>query len=154
MPDYIPWIREKVGHERIFLNVAGIVVFDSVGKVLLQRRSGTEVHWGFPGGVMELGESAAEAAIREVREETGLDVKIDSLLGVYTKYYDQYPNGDKAQPIAIAFTGSIVGGELVVDGLETFELAFFDLDEVPELFNLQHNDILDDIRNHRTGVYR
>ncbi len=154
MPDYIPWIREKVGHERIFLNVAGIVVFDSTGKILLQKRSGAEDLWGFPGGVMELGESAAEAAIREVREETGLDVKIDSLLGVYTRYYDQYPNGDKAQPIAIAFIGSIIGGELFVDGKETFDLAFFDPDEAPELFNAQHRDILDDVRNQRRGVYR
>lgn len=154
MPNYIPWIREKIGHDRIFLNVAGIVVFDDTGKVLLQKRSNSEDLWGFPGGVMELGESAAETAIREVREETGLDVKIDSLLGVYTKYFHQYRNGDQAQPIAIAFTGSIVGGELFIDRKETFDLKFFHLDEVPELFNSQHNDMLDDIRNHRMGVYR
>jgi len=154
MPKYIPWIREKVGHDQIFLNVAGIVVFDEHGRVLLQNRSKDEAQWGFPGGVMELGESAAEAAIREVREEIGLEVKIESLLGVYTKYFHQYPNGDKAQPIAVAFTGSITGGELIVDGKETFDLKFFEPDEVPELFNLQHMDILDDIRNQRTGVYR
>jgi 8-oxo-dGTP pyrophosphatase MutT (NUDIX family) len=154
MPDYIPWIREKVGHEEIFLNVAAIVVFDSTNKVLLQKRSGTEELWGFPGGMMELGESAAETAIREVWEETGLKVKIDSLLGVYTKYYDEYPNGDKGQPIAIVFKGSIVGGELRVDEKETFELRFYELEKAPELFNRQHNDILDDIRNHRSGVYR
>ena len=154
MPNYVSWIRAKVGHERILLNVAGIVVFDNTGKILLQKRSNAGDVWGFPGGVIELGESAAEAAIREVREETGLDVKIDSLLGVYTKYYDEYLNGDKTQPIAIVFRGSVVGGELIADGEETFELAFFRLDEVPELFNSQHNDILDDIRNHRIGVYR
>jgi mutator protein MutT len=154
MPDYIPWIREKVGHERIFLNVTGVVVFNDQGEVLLQKRSKTEELWGFPGGVMELGESATEAAIREVREETGLEVKIESLLGVYTKYEDEYPNGDQAQPIAIVFKGSVAGGELIVDGKETFGLAFYDLDEVPELFNSQHNDILADIRNQRTAVYR
>ena len=154
MTNYISWIREKVSHDCIFLNVAGIVVFNDTGKVLLQKRSKSEELWGFPGGVMELGESAAEAAIREVCEETGLDVKIDSLLGVYTKYFHQYHNGDQAQPIAIVFTGSIVGGEIFVDGKETFDLKFFDLDEVPELFNSQHNDMLDDIRNHRMGVYR
>jgi mutator protein MutT len=154
MPNYISWIRERVGQERIFLNVAGIVVFDNAGRVLLQKRSETEELWGFPGGAIELGESAAEAAIREVREETGLDVKIDSLLGVYTKYFDQYPNGDMAQPVLVIFKGSIVSGELAIDGKETFKLAFFDLDEVPKLFNFQHNDILDDVRNHRMGVYR
>ena len=154
MRDYIPWIREKVGHERIFLNVAGIVVFNDAGQVLLQKRSKQENLWGFPGGVMELGESAAETAIREVREETGLEVEIDALLGVYTKYYDEYPNGDQTQPIAIMFTGSVIGGELQIDGEETFDLQFFELNKVPELFNAQHNDILYDIRNHRTGVCR
>jgi|WetSurMetagenome_2_1015567.scaffolds.fasta_scaffold364890_2 mutator protein MutT len=154
MPDYIHWIREKVGHERIFLNVAGVVVFDGMGRVLLQKRSANEKLWGFPGGIIELGESAEEAAIREVREETGLDVKIDSLIGIYTKYYNEYPNGDKAQPILVIFKGRVVRGEFNVDGKETFDLAFFELDEVPVLFNSQHNDILDDIRNNRIGVYR
>ncbi len=154
MHDYIPWIREKVGHDQIFLNVAGIIVFDELDRVLLQKRSKDRDQWGFPGGVMELGESAAEAAIREVREETGLDVRIDSLLGVYSKYFHRYPNGDQAQPIAIAFTGSIIGGELFVDGKETFDLRFFELNEVPKLFNSQHNDMLDDVRNQRAGVYR
>ena len=154
MPEYIPWIREKVGHDRIFLNVAGIVVFDEQGRVLLQNRSKDDIQWGFPGGVMELGESAAEAAIREVREETGLEVKIEGLLGVYSKYFHEYPNEDQAQPIAIAFTGRVIGGELYVDGKETFDLKFCEIDQVPILFNSQHNDMLDDIRNQRMGVYR
>jgi mutator protein MutT len=154
MPDYVQWIREEVGHDPIFLNVAGIVVFDDQGRVLLQKRSKTEELWGFPGGVMELGESAEEAAIREVREETGLEVKIDSMLGVYTQYHHVYANGDQVQPIMFMFKGSVVGGELFVDGKETFELAFFALDDVPDLFNEQHNDILDDLRNQRSGVYR
>ena len=154
MPDYIHWIREKVGPDCIFLNVAGIVVFDEQGRVLLQKRSPTKELWGFPGGIMELGESAEEAAIREVREETGLEVRIDSMLGVYTKYHHVYTNGDEAHAIMIVFKGSITGGELFVDGKETFDLAFFKLDEVPVLFNDQHNDILDDLRNGRSCIYR
>ena len=46
MPDYVQWIREKVGQECIFLNVAGIVVFDDQGRVLLQKRSQAEELWG------------------------------------------------------------------------------------------------------------
>ncbi len=154
MSDYISWIRERVGHERIFLNVAGVVVFDYLGRILLQKRSSSEEFWGFPGGAMELGESAEEAAIREVREETGLDVKVDSLMGVYTKCNNEYPNGDQAQPVLIIFKGSIVGGDLRIDNKETFDLAFFELDNAPELFNTTHNEILEDVRAQCSGVYR
>jgi len=154
MPDYVQRIREKVGHDYIFLNVAGIVVFDDRGRVLLQKRSETEEIWGFPGGIMELGESAEEAAIREVREETGLEVKIDSMLGVYTKYHHVYANGDQAQPVLFVFKGSVVGGELFIDGKETFDLVFLELDQVPVLFNDQNNDVLEDLRNQRSCVFR
>lgn len=86
MPDYIRWIRSKVGREKIFINCAGGWVEDEQGRVLLQKRSPTGEVWGFPGGVMELGESAETAAIREIREETGLEVEVTALLGVYTNY--------------------------------------------------------------------
>ena len=154
MNDYVSWIRDRIGHDRIFLNVAIVVVVNDKGEVLLQKRSKTESRWGFPGGVIELGESADEAAVREAREETGLEVQIENLLGVYTRYYDEYANGDKAQPVAIVFTGSAIGGKLATDNNETFELSFFAPDTAPTLFNAQHNDILEDFRLGRTGVYR
>lgn len=66
---------------------------------------------GISGGAMEIGESAAETAIREIKEETGYDVEINELIGVYTKYFQTYPNGDRAQSIVIFFSCLIVGGE-------------------------------------------
>lgn len=154
MADYIKWIRGKVGHERIFLNFAGGWVENDKGQVLLQKRSATEELWGFPGGAIELGESAEEAAIREVKEETGLDVKVESLIGVYTNYFAEYGNGDKAQTIIISFRMSIVGGELHSDMEETFDLKWFDLEDAPKLFDDTHQDLLQDILNGRSGVYR
>ncbi|CAM3718823.1 NUDIX domain-containing protein [Marinicrinis lubricantis] len=65
--DYISWIRSRVGHNRIFLNFAGAIIANEAGEVLLQRRRDKGA-WGFPGGAMELGESAEETAIREVLE--------------------------------------------------------------------------------------
>lgn len=64
---------------------AGVVVVDE-GKVLLARREvgPREGSWTFPSGYVDLGESPAEAAIREAREETDQDVVLDQLLGVYT----------------------------------------------------------------------
>ncbi len=151
--DYIKWIRELVGHDRIILNFAGGCVFNENGEILLQKRSDVG-KWGFPGGAMELGESAEETAIREFKEETGLTVKAEKLIGVYSNYFSENPNGDKTQSIVIAFELTVTGGKLLCDNNETLELKYFPLEDVPELFCKQHCDILDDIRNKRYGVYR
>ena len=69
--DYIRWLRSKVGHEKVILVFAGGCIFNDKGEVLLQRR-GDFGKWGFPGGAVERGETPEMAAIREVKEETGL----------------------------------------------------------------------------------
>ncbi len=152
MADYIRWIRARVGHEPILLNFAGAIIPDEQGRVLLQRRGDRGV-WGLPGGALELGESAEEAVIREVREETGLEVRVERLVGVYTKYFDTYPNGDQAQTIVFAFACSAVGGPLRVDGGETLELRYFAPDEAP-IYNEQGRDAVADWAAGRVGRYR
>lgn len=62
-PDYVRWLRSRVGSQLIQLNFAGACICDRE-QVLLQRRADHDA-WGFPGGVIELGESAEEAAIRD-----------------------------------------------------------------------------------------
>ena len=154
MTDYVRWIRSKVGNSPIILNFAGACILDDAGRVLLQNRSATEERWGFPGGVIEYGESAEEAAIREVLEETGLVVEIGHLIGIYTSYFDMLPNGDQFQSILAAFQCSIIGGNLSIDGQETHDLAFVAPSAAPELFNQQHQDILDDLVTQRRCFYR
>ncbi len=151
--DYIKWIRSKVGHETIFLNFVGGVIRDREGRVLLQRRADKN-KWGFPGGAMELGESARETAIREIKEETGLDVEVSKLIGIYTDYYDEYPNGDRAQTIAIFLEFSVIGGQIIESNEETLELRYFALTDFPELVNQQHADAFKDIKNGRYGILR
>ncbi|MCM1285929.1 MAG: NUDIX domain-containing protein [Acetobacter sp.] len=153
MEDYIKKVRKKIGHEELILNYAGCIIFDEQGRLLLQKRSDCN-QWGILGGMVEYGESVAEAAIREIKEESGLDVKITSLFGVYSKYYAEYTNGDKAQPIVHLFKAEIIGGELIERNNETLELKFFDLNDVPSLFCKQHQDMLDDIIAGREYVYR
>lgn len=154
MKDYIKWIRSKVGHERIILNCSGACIVNAKGQILLQKRNKNEDLWGFPGGVVELGESIEEAMIREVREETGLNVKSDYLIGVYSKYFDTYPNGDEAQPICYLFRCKAPDEELLIDGKETFDLRFFDIDNTPRLFCKQHDDMLQDFIQNKKGVFR
>lgn len=154
MSDYIQWIRSKVGHETIILNFSGACIVNEKGEILLQRRSKTENIWGLPGGAVELGESIEEAAIREVKEETGLDIKVDYLLGVYSKYFTEYPNGDKAQSICYCFKATAVSGNLKIENKETFDLQFFDQKNIPPLFVQQHAIVIDDFFTGKKGVYR
>ncbi|MCR4636394.1 MAG: NUDIX hydrolase [Butyrivibrio sp.] len=138
--DYIKWLRSKVGHEKVILVFAGGCLFDESGRVLLQKR-GDSNKWGFPGGAIELGETPEEAAIRELKEETGLDVTIESLIGIYTDSDMKYPNGDNAQSIAIVYKLKALSGELICDNKETIDLKFFDVDKLPEMFCKQHEEV-------------
>jgi len=154
MTDYVKWIRSKVGNERIFLNVVGGWVENSQGKVLLQKRSPNEELWGFPGGVMNLGESAEETAIREIKEETGFDVATEELIGVYTKFFATYSNGDQVQLIVFFFKMKIIGGNYKIDNIETFDIKFFSIEDIPPLFSELHQLMLIDAKNANRGVYR
>lgn len=154
MADYVQWLRGKVGPTPIIVNFTAGWIEDDDGRILLQNRSPAEEMWGFPGGVIEIGESAEEALVREVREETGLLVRVDSLLGVYTKYFWEYPNGDKVHIILIAFRCSTISGDIEVDGIETFDLAYFPLYQTPKLFTQVQEDILSDGITGKAGIYR
>ena len=142
--NYVRWLRSKVGHEKVIMIFSGGFIYDKDGKVLLQSR-GDSKKWGFPGGAIELGETPEMAAIREVKEETGLDVKVSNLFGIYTDGDMEYPNGDKAHSILIVYDLEMIGGQLKCDNLETVELKYFGLDEMPELFCKQHEEIKHDL---------
>lgn len=62
---------------------AAAVIRDAIGSVLLVRHTYGRLNWELPGGLVEPGESPAEAVVREVAEETGLDVEVDSLAAYY-----------------------------------------------------------------------
>ena len=142
--DYIRWIRSKVGHGKIILTFAGGCVFDDLGRVLLQKRGDSD-KWGFPGGAVELGETPEMAAVREVKEETGLDVSAGRLIGVYTDPDVTYPNGDRAQSIVIAYELHALGGGLSCDLDETLELKYFSAEEKPQLFTGSHEALWNDV---------
>ena len=101
--------------------------------VLLQRRSDNQL-WGLPGGGVEPGESVSQAVVREVREETGLEVTPVRLIGVYSApENDQivtYPDGNVIHYVSTSFECRIVGGTLAC-GTESLELGWFDPDRLP-----------------------
>lgn len=118
---------------RIKLGV-GVLISDGYGRVLLERRSDCGL-WGLPGGTVEPGESLAEAALREVFEETGLHVALDGLQGVYSEPNERiaiYPgNGDERHLVDVLVKANIVSGQLQASA-ESLELRFFGQNELPE----------------------
>ncbi len=128
----IRWLRAHVGREPLLMPCAAAVVRDPAGRILLHRRGDTGL-WGLPAGGMELGERVDRTVIREVREETGLDVRPVRLSGFYTgrEQWSVYPNGDQVWLAVATFLCAIEGGELRPDGIESLEVRFFDPAELP-----------------------
>jgi len=109
------------------------VIFED-GRVLLQRRDDTG-RWGLPGGGVEPGESVRQALIREVREETGLEIEPLRLIGVYSDpVYHQvitYPDGNVIHYVSSVFECTVHAGTLTC-GVESLELDWFDPDRLPD----------------------
>ena len=125
--NYIKWIRRLIGSKKILLVFTSACVVNEQGKVLWQYRSDFST-WGLPGGVLELNETLSECIIREVREETGLEVTPVRLIGVYSSPDLDviYPNGDEVQQVTFCFETRIKNGSLTPDGTETLHLDWFD----------------------------
>lgn len=153
--DYIPWIRSYVGNQEIILNFSGGIITNQKNEILLQLRSDKKL-WGLPGGAVEKGESVEHTAIREILEETDLQVEITSLLGIYSRYFDTYPNGDKAQTITTMFIFETIEieGSHSAWNTETLDLRFFSRDNLPEIANQQHKDAIQDYFSGKLGFYR
>jgi ADP-ribose pyrophosphatase YjhB (NUDIX family) len=91
---------------------ANVVVVNDDGEILLIRRSDND-NWALPGGAMDLGESLPQAAKRETAEETGVDVEITGLVGIYTdpRHVILYTSNNEArQEFSVVFVGRRVGG--------------------------------------------
>ena len=109
------------------------VIFDRTGRVLLQRRDDTG-RWGLPGGSMDPGETVHAALVREVREETGLDVEPLRLVGVYSDPANHqvvhYPDGNVIHFVSTVLECAVRGGTLTTCA-ESLELAWHAPEALP-----------------------
>lgn len=94
-------------------------------QILLIQREDFEV-WNLPGGTIEMGETPAQGAIREVKEETGIDVKLSHLVGIYT-----FPRWHQPYHAAL-FVGEPIGGALKPQDGEAIDVRWWDVDALPE----------------------
>jgi len=131
MSPYVAKLRAHVGHDLLLLPGASAVVRDDAGRILLLRR-GDDGRWSLPAGMIEPGEEAAAAVVREIFEETGIRAEVQRLAGV-ALHATRYPNGDRCEYLSVWFRCRAVGGEPRPDGDESLEVAWFAPDELPEL---------------------
>ncbi|WP_407343539.1 NUDIX domain-containing protein [Pengzhenrongella phosphoraccumulans] len=108
-------------------------VIDDRGRLLLEHRVDNDL-WALPGGTHDFGESITDTVVREIREETGLDVEVIGLVGIYTdpKHVIAYTDGEVRQQFTLAFRCRLLGGQLEKDS-ESHELRWVAKDELDEL---------------------
>jgi 8-oxo-dGTP pyrophosphatase MutT (NUDIX family) len=95
---------------------SNLLVVNADGAILLQRRRDTG-QWALPGGAQDIGETAAQCALRECREETGIIAEITGFLGVYTNpdHIVAYTDGEIRQQYETTYIGRPTGGEPTVN---------------------------------------
>jgi len=100
-----------------------LVFIRDFDKLLLVRQNYGDEYWSLPGGMVEPGESLTAATIREVKEETGLDISKMRMVGIYSK-----PQEDA---VAITLEGQVQGGDLRADN-EILECRYFPAENLPD----------------------
>jgi ADP-ribose pyrophosphatase YjhB (NUDIX family) len=102
------------------------IVPDQDGAILMVHKTDNDL-WALPGGGMDVGESMADAVVREVKEETGIDVEVTGLVGIYSNpnHVMAYDDGEVRHQCSICFTTRMLGGQLATSS-ETKEVRFVD----------------------------
>jgi len=131
---YIMNLRKHVGHEPLIGIGATTLVFNDKKELLLNLRSDTNT-WGIPGGSMELYETIEETAVRELKEEAGINADELELVTVLSgnEYYFEYPNGDKMCTVIVLFKVLNYTGKVKVSDNESKKLEFFSLNKLPNM---------------------
>jgi 8-oxo-dGTP diphosphatase len=144
--DYLKSLRQKIGHDLVLTPGVTALIFDDQDRVLLHRAA-TDGKWYTIGGAVDPGEEPADAAVREVFEETGLRVRPVRVVGVYTDPVVEYPNGDRVCYVSTCFLCQIVGGTLQPQDDESLELRYFPPTELPELPASHRHRIVQALKN-------
>jgi len=138
-------------YKRRFVPVTPLLTVDTVilymGKLVFIKRKNDPFkgHFALPGGFVEVGETVETAAVREAKEETGLDVDIIKLLGVYSE-----PSRDpRDHTVSVCFLASGRGN--LKAGSDALDTGLFGMNEIPELA-FDHNKIIEKARSDINGI--
>lgn len=132
---YLGKLRQVVGDQLVLMPGARIIIEDVRQRILLQKRAdfGT---WGLPGGMAEPGEDIVATIVREVREETSLQISEVTPFGFASDPAREtitFPNGDVDQFFTMNFFCNQFDGVAVVADEESLEMGWFGRDDLPEM---------------------
>ncbi|GAA3454391.1 NUDIX domain-containing protein [Dactylosporangium matsuzakiense] len=131
MSEYLTNLRRHVGHDLVLLPAVSGVIFNAAGELLLGRRADTG-GWSLPAGMVDPGEQPADALVREVREEAGIEIAVEHLVGV-AMHSVTYPNQDRCDYLSVWFRCRHLAGEAVVNDEESLDMRWFALDALPDM---------------------
>ena len=143
IPDFVRALREKIGTDELWLpGVTAVIIRDvpegapitAVPEVLLVKRADNG-QWTPVTGIADPGEEPHQTAVRETKEEVGLDIQVEALLGVGAVGPVTYPNGDVTRYMDTAVRCSVVGDsdEPVISDDENTEVAWFSIMHMPPM---------------------
>jgi ADP-ribose pyrophosphatase YjhB (NUDIX family) len=133
--------------DRLTMPILGVnIAIIQERKVLLTKRRDFEV-WCLPGGEVDPGESLAQAAVREAREEVGLEVQLERLVGIHSR-----PQWLSIGNHVVVFAARVTGGTLTLQPQEVLEARYFNRDELPEEMLLGHPQQIRDALDGVTGA--
>lgn len=131
---HLAGVRAILGSHLLVVPGVASAVLDADQRLLLMRHADSG-RWVLPGGAVEPDEQPAAAAVRETREETGLEVRPVAIVAVQggPEHHQRYPNGDEVSYVTTVFRCEPVGGTLAADSRETLELRWVPHAEVEHL---------------------
>ena len=145
--DYIKELRKRTNHMPLVLPHSVVVLFNKNNEILLEERS-DDGYFDFPGGSIDLKESAEDAAKRELLEETGLEAIELKLFKVYSGEITHYVyfNGDEIYGVDLVYLCHKYKGELKPQLEEVKNLKFYKLDDMPNKMSIRNKQIIKDLK--------
>ncbi|MFD1739616.1 NUDIX domain-containing protein [Bacillus salitolerans] len=154
---YVGQMRKLIGHAKLIHPSVRAIIQNERGEILFIDRRG-ENRWGMPAGSMELDESIYDCLVREVKEETGIDVQAATLLAIYTSPKKSITNyfGDEYQMFELVFHVNKWSGEIITETEETTNAKFYPIDALPagsdEFWDDHHQEVVKDLQSFTGSV--